>query len=138
MKKVQQGFTLIELLIVIAIIGILAAVALPAYNTYTNKAKFSEVVLATSPMKQAANLCAQIDGSLLATVCTGAEAEEITSAAGAAGEQLKTLAYVSTVASTATITATDINDVDYKLIGTLSNGSVTWTTSGSCKTDGLC
>src|SRR5690606_38091749 len=48
MKKVQQGFTLIELMIVIAIIGILPAVALPAYQDYTIRAKMSEVVLAAS------------------------------------------------------------------------------------------
>lgn len=47
-RTMQQGFTLIELMIVVAIIGILAAVALPAYQDYTKKAKMSEVILAAS------------------------------------------------------------------------------------------
>ena len=48
MQKVQKGFTLIELMIVVAIIGILAAVALPAYQDYTKRAKMTEVILAAS------------------------------------------------------------------------------------------
>lgn len=59
MKKIQKGFTLIELMIVVAIIGILAAIALPAYNNYTDKAKFSEAVMALSPVKTALGTCAQ-------------------------------------------------------------------------------
>lgn len=57
MKAVNKGFTLIELMIVVAIIGILAAIALPAYQKYTARAKFSEVVTASSGVKQQVELC---------------------------------------------------------------------------------
>ncbi|MFN7723484.1 MAG: pilin [Rubrivivax sp.] len=68
MKRVQQGFTLIELMIVVAIIGILAAVALPAYQDYTVKAKVSEVVLAASTCRTAITETVQTSpGSLPST-----------------------------------------------------------------------
>ena len=58
-KQAQKGFTLIELMIVIAIIGILAAVAVPQYGQYTKRAKFADVVNQTAPYKAAVSLCVQ-------------------------------------------------------------------------------
>jgi len=57
-------------MIVVAIIGILAAIAVPAYQTYTKKAKFSEVVMATSPYKLGAEVCFQETGTLDKASCT--------------------------------------------------------------------
>ncbi|MCP9760212.1 prepilin-type N-terminal cleavage/methylation domain-containing protein [Aquitalea sp. S1-19] len=57
MKRVQQGFTLIELMIVVAIIGILASIALPAYQNYMKKAAYTEVTMAMAPFKTAVDLC---------------------------------------------------------------------------------
>jgi type IV pilus assembly protein PilA len=62
--SMQKGFTLIELMIVVAIIGILAAVALPAYQDYTVRAKVSEVILAASSAKVAVSEAAQAGGSM--------------------------------------------------------------------------
>jgi type IV pilus assembly protein PilA len=91
MKRIQKGFTLIELMIVVAIIGILAAVALPAYQDYTKKAKMSEVVLAASACRTAITETVQSASALPAAGAWGCEI--------AAGNGTK---YVSTITTDAT------------------------------------
>ena len=73
MKSVQKGFTLIELMIVVAIIGILAAVALPAYQDYTIRAKVSEAILAGSACRTAVSEAYQSAASLPADNGYGCE-----------------------------------------------------------------
>ena len=142
MKSIKQnnkGFTLIELMIVVAIIGILAAVALPAYQTYTNKAKFSEVVGATQSLKTAVEICAQTEGAL-AQCAPGSNGVPANIASGSGYGNLDALAWDE---SAGTITATAVSTgglggETYILTGTFAGGQITWAESGTCQGASLC
>ena len=140
-SKKQSGFTLIELMIVIAIIGILASIALPAYSTYTKKAKFSEVVLAASNGKGLADLCYQTRG--VTTDCN----TNVKLGLAATAEKLEVganvLSFVASGTTTIILTTTGtstVDDADYVLTGTPAGttGSMTWAVTGTCTTLGLC
>jgi len=139
-------------MIVIAIIGILASVALPAYQTYTKKAKFSEVVLATGPIKTAMELCVQ-QGNTKAICAAGSAGTNPAKvvAAALAGAQANASATDSNLASvgmatTGIITATADSSLNVggttqtitftPVVSTLN--SVTWTVGGTCLAGGLC
>jgi len=155
MQQAQKGFTLIELMIVVAIIGILAAVAIPAYQNYTLKARFTEVVTAGSPYKLALEVCAQ-DGSCNAgggnftaiSVAAGvpdaaAAAAGIpgipTSAATSPFDPAGVVLAVAGAVATLTITPRAVSGITaadtYTLTGTLgADGKIAWVKGGGCTT----
>lgn len=134
-RSIQKGFTLIELMIVVAIIGILAAVALPAYQDYTTRAKVSEVVLAASSART--NLA-----EIVSTNNTGFPVTASYTPASQSSKYVKSVAYASTASTTGVVTVTgkgDSNIVDktLALTGTAdANGQVTWVCSTGT-TDGI-
>ncbi|MDF2867332.1 MAG: type prepilin TapA [Gammaproteobacteria bacterium] len=137
----NKGFTLIELMIVVAIIGILAAIAIPSYQDYTKRAKFSEVVNATAPYKLAVEVCAHTLGNKdnCSTASNGVPPgvnDGSTGAKPAYGRVAK-LEIAAGV-----ITATGTAEVDSKtfiLTPTVTTGgAITWAATGTCKDSSYC
>lgn len=139
-KQAQKGFTLIELMIVIAIIGILAAVAVPQYTQYTKRAKFSEVVLATTAFKTPAELAFQTGTAITDLNANSVGIPPNITAGTAVG------AHVSTVTMaggkiTATGDATSVDGAAYVLQATANNQGLQWlmnVSESTCVAAGYC
>ncbi len=139
MKK-QSGFTLIELMIVVAIIGILAAIAVPQYQQYTNKAKFTEVVNATAPMKNAVEICVTSQGLTadpIANCASGSGSNGMPADQGAYGNVASvTASAAGVVTAKASSTVAGIADATFTLTPNIVNGSIKWTKA--CTPSTLC
>lgn len=141
-----NGFTLIELMIVIAIIGILASVAVPQYQNYTAKSRFSEVVLSTTKFKTAVDVCAATIGSIPSDgSCTTTGQNGIPQVNLPAQSEVANITVSSTGLNNATITAEakvqkGLNGETFVLVGTYSAGRIGWTTgtASTCLIKGMC
>jgi type IV pilus assembly protein PilA len=125
-RRIQQGFTLIELMIVVAIIGILAAVALPAYQDYTVRAKTTEVILAASSAKLGVAEYVNLYSALPTTASLVPESQVSKYVASV-------LLSGTDVVATATTAEAKISNGTIILRPALANGSkqVNWTCGGS-------
>ena len=122
-RSLQKGFTLIELMIVVAIIGILAAVALPAYQDYTVRAKVSEVILAASSAKTTISEAANSLSALpdVASVSVGTQSSTYVTSVSWSGTAITVMARGDTNITGSTILMT----------GTYQSGQVTWACGGT-------
>jgi type IV pilus assembly protein PilA len=127
-RSMQQGFTLIELMIVVAIIGILAAVALPAYQDYTKRAKMSEVILAASACRTTITEVYQ-SGSQT-TVAANAWGCESTSSTSKYVQKIQTDVNGKVTVTAQGIDATNIDNKDVTLIPADASGTALVYTPG--------
>lgn len=126
MNKLQKGFTLIELMIVVAIIGILAAVALPAYQDYTIRAKVSELMLQASAFRTSVTEKAQVDGALT-TAGSGLTVNIVGKIAGGSVSDTGTIVITGNSAGATSVGAA----VTVTMTPTMTGGTLTWACQGS-------